>query len=158
MKKSTGQAFSRASVGILNAAKKKQLIAQTEFKISGIIKELNYLQKEKDEESMIRMSNLTQERDRLLEKLDELKRSKTYVPKENEASKRSVNVGDTVKLNNGIDELELSLVGDFEADSTNGAISVASPLGSSLLNRAVGEAFSVLTPAGQADYEILAIN
>ncbi|MBD3280007.1 hypothetical protein GF389_00600 [Candidatus Dojkabacteria bacterium] len=106
---------------------------------------------------MIRMSNLTQERDRLLEKLDELKQRKTYTKNTN-SGKESVGVGDRVRLNNGDREMELSLVGDYEADSTNGAISVASPLGKNLLNRTVGEAFSVLTPGGAANYEVVAIS
>ena len=156
MKKAKGQAFSGSNVGIISEANKKQLIKEVEFKISGIIKELNSLQSEKDEESLIRMSNITQERDRLLVRLDELKRTKTYNPARTE-DKSTVSYGDRVRLNNGNGEMELSLVGDYEADSTSGAISVESPLGKNLLNRAVGEAFSVLTPAGAMDYEVLAI-
>lgn len=55
------------------------------------------------------------------------------------------------------DELTVSLVGSFEADPANDLISIASPLGESMLGRAIHDEFEVEAPAGKQRYRILAI-
>lgn len=157
MRKKTQRSF-QTRVGVIDENRKSNMIARLESKISWIIEELRQLQQEKDEESMIRLSNLTQERDRLMQKLEELKRTKTVGSDMKLSNKKeAVNIGDSVLLTNNGKNLEVVLVGDYEADSTKSEISTLSPLGSSLLNRSVGDAFSVPTPGGSLDYQVLAI-
>lgn len=56
------------------------------------------------------------------------------------------------------EKLTITLVGAFEADPINDLISVASPLGSALLDRAQGETIEVETPGGIQKYKILSIS
>jgi transcription elongation factor GreA len=55
------------------------------------------------------------------------------------------------------DELEITLVGSFEADPTLDLISITSPMGSALLGKGVGETIEVTAPAGIQRYEIMSI-
>jgi len=55
------------------------------------------------------------------------------------------------------DTLEYTLVSPAEADFESNKISVASPIGKSLLGRAVGDQVEVQAPAGILKYEILEI-
>ena len=50
-----------------------------------------------------------------------------------------------------------TLVGSLEADPSNGRISNESPMGSSLLNRKVGDEVVVETPGGEITFEIVKI-
>lgn len=55
------------------------------------------------------------------------------------------------------DKMSITLVGAFEADPVNDLISVASPMGSALLDRTEGEIIEVETPGGLQKYKILSI-
>ncbi|RYG45693.1 transcription elongation factor GreA [bacterium] len=56
------------------------------------------------------------------------------------------------------DEIEVTIVGGFEADPSQSMISMSSPLGEALLGRSVGDKIEVEAPAGVQEYEILAIS
>ncbi len=56
------------------------------------------------------------------------------------------------------DKLSITLVGAFEADPINDLISVASPLGSALLERSSGETIEVETPGGLQKYKITSVS
>lgn len=68
-------------------------------------------------------------------------------------------LGSVIKLLdiNYKDELEVTLVGSFEADPANDMISITSPLGEALLGRTLDDEFEVEAPAGTQKYRILAI-
>ena len=55
------------------------------------------------------------------------------------------------------EELSYKVVGSQEADPLHGAISEESPLGKALIEKRVGEHFTVEAPAGPVEYEILKI-
>ncbi|MBS1705523.1 MAG: transcription elongation factor GreA [Armatimonadetes bacterium] len=55
------------------------------------------------------------------------------------------------------DQLDITLVGSFEADPANDLISITSPLGGGLLGRAEGEEIEVDAPAGKQRYRILGV-
>lgn len=57
-------------------------------------------------------------------------------------------------LDNGA-ESTVELVGAFEADPSQGKVSIASPLGSALLERKVGDEIEVQAPKGLKRYAIL---
>jgi transcription elongation GreA/GreB family factor len=52
---------------------------------------------------------------------------------------------------------KISLVNDSIADSTNGLISEACPLGQALRKARVGDKFKITTPIGEAEYSLLEI-
>ncbi|NME72257.1 GreA/GreB family elongation factor [Flammeovirga aprica] len=54
-------------------------------------------------------------------------------------------------------EMTLRLVGPDEADIKKQSISIASPIGKSLLNQSVGDAIEVITPAGKKVFTILKV-
>ena len=65
-------------------------------------------------------------------------------------------LGSTVTLIESTgDEMTVSLVMPEDADVEKGLISTASPIGRAMLNRAVGEEFTVSTPNGEREFEIL---
>lgn len=53
------------------------------------------------------------------------------------------------------DELEIELVGSYEADPANDLISLTSPLGAAVIGREVGDEFDVDAPAGRQRYKVL---
>jgi transcription elongation factor GreA len=69
-----------------------------------------------------------------------------------------VHIGDTVMIQAGRDQPETyTIVGSVETDPGNGYISYESPLGATLLDRAIGDEVSVTTPEGELRYRILAV-
>lgn len=58
----------------------------------------------------------------------------------------------------GSDEIEYTLLGMWESDARQNVLSYLTPLGSQLMNRSVGETFTVTTPDGRKEqFEVLAI-
>ncbi|MGI9461737.1 MAG: transcription elongation factor GreA [Alphaproteobacteria bacterium] len=55
-------------------------------------------------------------------------------------------------------ELTYQLVGEMEADISNGSISTASPIGRALMGKKVGDDIDIITPSGEKTYQILAIS
>ena len=78
----------------------------------------------------------------------------------NELSTDTVGIGCTVKIKN-IDTKDVegySMVSSNEANILEGKISDESPVGASMMGKAVGDSFSVLVPSGMTlRYEILEI-
>ena len=49
------------------------------------------------------------------------------------------------------------ILSEYEADPSNGRISVTSPIARALIGRTVGDSVEVTTPRGQKDYEIVKV-
>jgi len=72
----------------------------------------------------------------------------------------TINIGCTVvikDLEEGDDTETYSIVGSTEANSLKGKISNESPVGKALIGAVVGDVVSVMTPAGEFQYEVLEI-
>jgi transcription elongation factor GreA len=69
----------------------------------------------------------------------------------------SVTIGSTVNVKAGDMEKKYTIVGSNEANPKEGKISNESLVGRALLGRKIGEKFKVTTPAGDMEYEIVAI-
>jgi transcription elongation factor GreA len=54
-------------------------------------------------------------------------------------------------------EKTYQIVGEYEADPSDGRISVTSPIARALIGRKVGDSVEVNTPGGQKDYEIVKV-
>ena len=65
-----------------------------------------------------------------------------------------VGIGTKVELSNGT---TFEIVGDMEANPTDGKISLLSPLGRALENREVGDVIELITPKGKVSYKITKI-
>jgi transcription elongation factor GreA len=140
---------------VINEQKRNILINKLNKQIKIIINELAKLQTDTEEEAMIRISDLTQERDRLIDKLESVKEMEVF---SGEKRRHKVDLGDNVLLKNGKGNLTISLVGDFESDPGNGDISINSPLGQKVIDRKVGDEFEVNTPGGLLHYKVLKIS
>ncbi|MCA9945757.1 MAG: transcription elongation factor GreA [Ardenticatenaceae bacterium] len=69
-----------------------------------------------------------------------------------------VNIGETVTIQMSDGEVEkYTIVGMAEADPSQGFISNESPLGQALLGHQVGERVIVHAPAGEIEYQIMAV-
>jgi transcription elongation factor GreB len=68
--------------------------------------------------------------------------------------------GAYVTLFNLADDTETTyrIVGKDEIDPTNGCISWVSPLAKAMLGKTIGDVVKVITPAGDAEYEIIEIH
>lgn len=55
------------------------------------------------------------------------------------------------------DEIEILLVGSFEADPSKDMVSIGSPLGESLLGKSAGDRVEVAAPAGVSIYKIVKV-
>lgn len=71
----------------------------------------------------------------------------------------TVKFGATVRIvDDGTDEeKKYQIVGDAEADASNGRISISSPIARAMIGKAVGDAFEVAAPGGSRGYEILEV-
>jgi len=69
----------------------------------------------------------------------------------------TVKFGATVKIfdEDTEDERKYTIVGDAEADASNGRISISSPIARAMIGKAVGESFEVSAPGGARAFEIL---
>lgn len=73
--------------------------------------------------------------------------------------------GETVKFGATIEivdeetdeEFTYQIVGDYEADTESGKISISAPISRALIGKSVGDSVSVKTPKGVTDYEILGV-
>ena len=73
--------------------------------------------------------------------------------------------GDTVKFGATVtvvdedtdEEATYQIVGDYEADTETGKLSISSPLARALIGKSEGDSVAVKTPKGSKDYEILKI-
>jgi transcription elongation factor GreA len=54
-------------------------------------------------------------------------------------------------------EKTYQIVGEYEADPSDGRTSVTSPIARALIGRKVGDSVEVMTPGGQKDYEIVKV-
>lgn len=55
------------------------------------------------------------------------------------------------------EEHTYQIVGDYEADSEKGKISISAPIARALIGKAEGDSVTVRTPKGEMDYEILSV-
>jgi len=76
---------------------------------------------------------------------------------ENNHSTDKIEIGKNVKVKNGKETKEFTLVGANEADPVGGKISNESPLGEALLGKKIGEKIEIQTPKGLVKYQILEI-
>lgn len=68
-----------------------------------------------------------------------------------------VSIGATVKVKSGGKERAYTIVGSNEANPSEGKISNESIVGKALLGKRVGDKVRIATPAGESEYEIIAI-
>lgn len=84
--------------------------------------------------------------------------SRATIIEENGHSFDSVEVGATITVQeDDFPPEDYFLVGSKEADPANGKISNASPIGSALLGKKVGDVITVVTPGGNLNLKILKI-
>ena len=69
----------------------------------------------------------------------------------------TVKFGATVRIldEGSEEEKSYTLVGDQEADASNGRISISSPIARAMIGKQVGDSFEVTAPGGSRGYEIL---
>ena len=93
-----------------------------------------------------------------IEELEKILKNVEVVAEEDVTSDR-INICCTVRIQDveeGFEE-EYSIVGSTEANSLENKISNESPVGKSLIGKAVGEEAVVMTPAGEFKYKVLEI-
>ena len=70
----------------------------------------------------------------------------------------SVGLGSKVELKNGSKTVHHHVVGPVEANPLEGKISNESPIGLALMGKKVGDSASVVTPKGEINYKVVAVN
>ena len=68
-----------------------------------------------------------------------------------------VSIGSTVTLSDGKKELIYTVVGDLEADPSEGKISLLSPLGKAIEGKRISHLAELNTPTGKITYKIITI-
>ncbi len=69
-----------------------------------------------------------------------------------------VQLGSTVKLENGGKTKQFQVVGTVEADPSNGKISDESPIGRALIGKKLGDDVEIRTPADVTTYKVIEIS
>lgn len=132
----------------LKTVKRRELAERIKLAISyGDLKENSEYHSAKNDQSFMETRVLTIEH--MLKKAKVVKNTGTS----------KVQVGSTVVLNDVefAEKIEYKIVGTSEADVNANKISYESPLGSSLMNKSVGDVISVNAPMGIISYELLEI-
>lgn len=70
---------------------------------------------------------------------------------------QTVEIGNSVIITNGNQQLEYTIVGGYESNPAEKTISNLSPLGKALMGKKIKEIVAVATPAGVTNYTILKI-
>lgn len=83
----------------------------------------------------------------------QLRTAKVFTPK----TDGTIGIGNKVKLLKDGKEIKYSIVGDFEADPSQGKISANSPIGRALFGKKTNESTTVSTPGGLVYYSILSV-
>ena len=97
--------------------------------------------------------------DRRLSYLSKVMKSAKVVDPARQEQRNAVRFGATVELADEDDQRRvLTLVGEDEADATNGRISWAAPIARALVGAKVGDERIVRLPSGEKSYEILSIS
>jgi transcription elongation factor GreB len=97
--------------------------------------------------------------DRRLSYLSKVMKSAKVVDPARQEQRDAVRFGATVELADEDDQRRvLTLVGEDEADATNGRISWAAPIARALVGAKVGDERIVRLPSGEKSYEILSIS
>jgi transcription elongation factor GreB len=97
--------------------------------------------------------------DRRLSYLSKIMKAAKVVDPSKQEQRDTVRFGATVELANENDERRsVTLVGEDEADATEGRISWAAPIARALIGAKVGDERIVRLPAGEKSYEILSIS
>ncbi|SRR5258708_5386389 len=65
-----------------------------------------------------------------------------------------IDIGSTVIIDDGVKEREILLVGEHEANPSEGKISFRSPIGKGLFHKKIGDEISIETPRGKITYKI----
>lgn len=68
-----------------------------------------------------------------------------------------IDIGCTVTFSNGTREMTYQMVGDLEANPSEGKLSLISPIGKALTGKRQGEDVEITTPAGTTTYKILSV-
>lgn len=93
--------------------------------------------------------------DSRINQLEELLRQAVLIRRT--AGEQTVKIGSTVQVTKGKGNARYTIVGSSEAEPQGGFISNESPIGQGLLGKKVGERVKVRTPAGEVEFEIMAI-
>ena len=72
---------------------------------------------------------------------------------------RDIKFGATVTLadEETDEQMTYQIVGEMEADISDGRLSVTAPLARAMISKKVGDSIEVTTPGGQKDYEIMKV-
>lgn len=92
-----------------------------------------------------------------ISEVEQILREAEIISKSAQKDKVSIGSSVTVTKPDG-SKADYHIVGPHEVDPDTGKISNESPVGSSLLDRQVGEEVTVITPNGPAKYKINSIN
>lgn len=74
-----------------------------------------------------------------------------------QSAANGASIGNTITLTDGANERVFTIVGDFEANPSEGKISLLSPLGRAVDGKKVGDEANLETPRGKITYKITAI-
>jgi transcription elongation factor GreA len=87
------------------------------------------------------------------------KMSRTQVIEVSKLKGRDIKFGATVTLaDEETDEkTTYQIVGEMEADVSDGRLSVTAPLARAMIGKKVGDSIEVTTPGGQKDYEVMKV-
>lgn len=140
-------------------ALKKELLELVEVKRPALVDRLSNARSQGDLSENSDYQNAKEELGFLEGRIDELndviKNAKVV---SDSGNSNNVGMGTKVTVRvNGV-KTTFEIVGEWEADITKKKISHASPLGSSLVGKKVGEKFEVEAPVGKILYEVVAID
>jgi len=94
--------------------------------------------------------------DERIVEIEEILKSAKIVDDSNHI-RAEVELGETVIVENNGQQARFTIVGEYEADPTNGKLSSSSPIGKALLGKKIGNEVEIKVPAGKIVYKIVDI-
>jgi transcription elongation factor GreA len=134
----------------------KEQIAQIKNEILMVTDQIELIRQEGDDADVSLYTELLDKSNMLREKIEQLQKNLSVY--QNSTESETIDIGNTVEISMGSMKKSLTLVLPEDVDTSNGLISVDSPIGQALFQKKKGADVTVDTPNGKIEYKVLEVN
>jgi transcription elongation factor GreA len=133
----------------------KDQIVQIKNEILMVTDQIELIRQEGDDADVSLYTELLDKSNMLREKIEQLQKNLSVY--QNSTESETIDIGNTVEISIGNTKKSLTLVLPEDVDTSNGLISVDSPIGQALVQKKKGADVSVETPNGKIEYTVLEV-
>lgn len=133
----------------------KGQISEIKSEILTVTDQIELIRQEGDDADVSLYMELLDRSNMLRDRIEQLQKNLSIY--QNSSDSDCIDIGNTIELSVGSMKKSLTLVLPEDVDTSNGLISVDSPIGQAVFQRKSGEAIFVETPSGKVEYKVVAV-